>query len=679
MKLSTTLSAALCMFSSGFEFEKADRENNELYAEMTNFKTSISKNADTLDRLNVFKELVEGAWDQAINNSKELDALEQNVARNSDAVVKENVQRQASDKMLFELFQSVLRILNDEENRFFELEKSADTHDKIEIANSKAMETRVNEEISGAKRLLDSHSHKLSEHSATLESVSSLEKKLEDLEFQVTVELAKSEAKARAAAVASKKGLEKSDESFTLEQTITSAAKQTELEDRFITEEDIKLIQDSVTKEINVVAARLEGIETNVTAFDEKYMELHQAYKNSTEASQNRTDADISALLIGAEFLEKKVQDLGDLINGTVVQFANQTMELATHVSSNSDITEAHESEIFELRSELIHTQLEVQNLTETIFWLQAESELVEQKDEIIKQLQETVIELQYGLTPAPKKGEILITGGIQDFGADWSSMLLSVHHRAQREFTQMPLGRSSHCLVRLEDDIMALGGAFDSASRLSRSFEWKEIDPMLESREDGPGCATYHGRVWVCGGHDGHTFLSSCESYHHSDGWRLEESLLVPVASTTAVVNSNGLFIIGGANDSGDVPFVQWYDESLQMWRLKQDMPLKVADGRAVEVFDEIYLVGGSGGNEHNILFMNTTSEEWMLAGEMNKDRVGASVVAKEHEIVIIGGEICFENCGNVIEVFDTFDLTVRKEKIRNLPNVSYGAALLI
>ena len=57
MKLSTTVSAALCTFSSGFEFEKADRENNELYAEMTNFKTSISKNADTLDRLNVFKEL----------------------------------------------------------------------------------------------------------------------------------------------------------------------------------------------------------------------------------------------------------------------------------------------------------------------------------------------------------------------------------------------------------------------------------------------------------------------------------------------------------------------------------------------------------------------------------------------------------------------------------------------
>lgn len=679
MKLSSAVTAALCTFSSGFEFEKVDRENNVLYAEITNFKNSISKNADTLDKLNVFKELVEGAWDQAINNSKELDALEQNVARNSDAVVKENVQRQASDKMLFELFQSVLRILNDEENRFFELEKSADTHEKIEIANSKAIETRVNEEISGAKRLLDSHSHKLNQHSATLETVSSLEKKLEDLEFQVTVELAKSEAKARAAVVASKKGLEKSDKSFTLEQTTPSATKQAQLEDSFITESDIKFIQNGITKEINVVGARLEGIVTNVTALDEKYMELHQAYINSTTISQNQTDAEISALKIATEFIENKVKDLGELINGTVVQFANQTMELATHVSSISDMTENHESEIFELRSELIHAQLEVQNLTDTIFWLQAESELGEEKDDIIKQLQETVIELQYGLTPAPKKGEILITGGIQDFGADWSSMLLSVHHRAQREFTQMPLGRSSHCLVRLEDDIMALGGAFDSASRLSRSFEWKEIDPMLESREDGPGCATYQDRVWICGGHDGQTFLSSCESYHPTDGWRLEESLLVPVARTTAVVNSNGLFIIGGANDSGDVPFVQWFDQSLQMWRLKQDMPLKVAEGRAVEVFDEIYLVGGSGGNEHNILFMNTTSEEWMLAGEMNKDRVGASVVAKENEIIIIGGEICFENCGNVIEVFDTFDLAVRKEKIRNLPNVSYGAALLI
>ncbi|CAG5096968.1 Oidioi.mRNA.OKI2018_I69.XSR.g14869.t1.cds [Oikopleura dioica] len=675
MKACATL-LGFCTFSDAFEFEKADREKSELFAEMANFKSSISNNEAALDKLSVFKELVQGAWDQTINNSRELDALEQSIDRNSDAIVKENVHRQASDKMLFELFQSVLEILNDDSKRFLELEKSADTLEKVEVANAKAMETRVNEEISGTRRLLDSHAHKLNEHSATLETVSSLEKKLQDLEFQVTVELAKSEARQRTALVAAKKVSEKSDEDFVLD--YSTPIDTIELEDSFVTESDIKLIQDGVTEEINVFVARLEGLERNVTALDEKYLQLHQTQLNITEISQNNT-LEILNLQNATDILDRKVDDLEQMINRTVVRFANQTMELATHVSDISNLTDAHETELFELRSELIHAQMEIQNLTDTIFWLQTENEIGEEKDDVIKQLQETVIELQYGLIPAPKQGEILITGGLQDFGADWSSMLLSVHHRAQREFTQMPLGRSSHCLVRLDDDIFALGGAFDSASRLSRSFEWKEIDPMLESRDDGPGCATYHSRVWVCGGHDGQTFLSSCESYHPSDGWRFEESLLVPVARTTAVVNSEGLFIIGGANDSGDVPFVQWFDESLSMWRLKQDMPLKVAEGKAVEVFDEIYLVGGSGGNEHNILYMNTTSEEWMLAGEMNKDRVGASVVAKEHEIIIIGGEICFDNCGNVIEVFDTFNLEVRKEKIRNLPNISYGAALLI
>ena len=94
----------------------------------------------------------------------------------------------------------------------------------------------------------------------------------------------------------------------------------------------------------------------------------------------------------------------------------------------------------------------------------------------------------------------------------------------------------------------------------------------------------------------------------------------------------------------------------------------------------DQIYLVGGSGGNELNVLHLNMTTQEWTLAGELSKERIGASVVVVDHEIWIFGGELCFdEDCGNDVEIFDSYDFSTRKIRVKNLTNVNYGAAIVI
>ena len=83
-----------------------------------------------------------------------------------------------------------------------------------------------------------------------------------------------------------------------------------------------------------------------------------------------------------------------------------------------------------------------------------------------------------------------------------------------------------------------------------------------------------------MCGGHDGDMELSTCESYHPSDGWQFEADLLVEMSQTTAVVNSAGLFLIGSTNTFGDSAFVQFYDEEVKLWRMWEEMPLYIADG---------------------------------------------------------------------------------------------------
>lgn len=106
-----------------------------------------------------------------------------------------------------------------------------------------------------------------------------------------------------------------------------------------------------------------------------------------------------------------------------------------------------------------------------------------------------------------------------------------------------MNLSRSGHCLVKYDDKIYAIGGAWDSVSVLERKrgeIFWKDIDPMLEARDNGPACAVFQDRIWVCGGHDGETELATCESWHPETGWQFEADLLVEVAQTTVLVFKN-------------------------------------------------------------------------------------------------------------------------------------------
>ena len=365
----------------------------------------------------------------------------------------------------------------------------------------------------------------------------------------------------------------------------------------------------------------------------------------------------------------------------TVRNYADEIMTNSSSAVADLAQVALNQNDIIsQMTVKLAEMEIQLQNATDQISFFSAEAGLDISRDDIIEDLVRKVTALQYGYDLPPALGEVMITGGDGEYGAIWDSMLINTEARAKRSFNDMNLARSAHCLLKYHDEIVALGGAWDSVSTLNKRWEWKDIDAMLESRDFGPGCAVFNDRIWVCGGHDGYSELSSCESYHPDDGWQFEADLLVEVAQTTAVVNSAGLFMIGGTNTYGDAPFVQFYDQEVDLWRMWEDLPLHVADGRGVTVDDQIYLIGGSGGNEQNVLHLNMTTQEWTLAGEFNKEHVGAAVVVIEDEIWVFGGELCFDDdCGNEVEVFQTVDYETRKHRIKNLINVNYGAAVLV
>jgi hypothetical protein len=632
---------------------------SEIRARVWTFESKIKDNNLKVESINHYKELVHGAWNEAIELKSDVSSVNNTLEETISKLEKESEERENTDNLLMELFQSVLTILSNDVTTIQNLEKSSK---EVEGANVKILESKIRKEMASTRKLLDSHSSQLTNQKAQFLEYTKVEEQLNNIEFRLALEMAKSENLTR-----------------TIQGNHDLVGRFAKFDENILAPKTPKLNITEISSKISVMIEKLkteidvsifnltEKTEKNNNSTHNLSTEFAKIAENQTELWNQNEKLENKCLNISAEIYENK--------NVTDSEFG----EVRFEIEELFNITKIQEESIANMSSQIFELEAQISNLTEHMFVI--ESEKSAENNDLILELQKTVAALKYGYDMPPEMGEILIAGGDGDFGAIWDTFLVSTEHKAKRLFSEMPLARTGHCLIKFENNIYAIGGAWDSVSVLNRRFEWKDIDPMLETRDSGPGCAVFNDRIWVCGGHDGYTELITCESFHPKDGWQFEADLLVEISQTTAVVNSAGLFMIGGTNSFGDSPFVQFYDAEVNLWRMWEDLPLHIADGRAITVDDQIYLVGGSGGNEQNILHLNMETQEWTLAAEFKSERVGAAVVAVGSEIWTFGGEFCFDQleCGNEIEVFDTLDFKMKKMRIKNLINVNYAAAILI
>ena len=70
---------------------------------------------------------------------------------------------------------------------------------------------------------------------------------------------------------------------------------------------------------------------------------------------------------------------------------------------------------------------------------------------------------------------------------------------------------------------------------------------------------------------------------------------------------------MIGGSDDFGPVSFVQYFDQDAKVWTLWEELPVPIgiSASSAVNVNDDIYLIGGNG-NENNILQLDLGTQQW-------------------------------------------------------------------
>jgi len=130
----------------------------------------------------------------------------------------------------------------------------------------------------------------------------------------------------------------------------------------------------------------------------------------------------------------------------------------------------------------------------------------------------------------------------------------------------------------------------------------WSQAAPMLADRYSLAATAL-DGQLYAIGGRNGTgNCLTTVEVYDpSSDSWEARSPLPVGVHSPAAATSNNSIFVFGGFSGGGcgggSVGLVYEYDESIDLWNVRTDMPT-ARHGLTTSVVDSrIYAIGGIDG----------------------------------------------------------------------------------
>lgn len=96
---------------------------------------------------------------------------------------------------------------------------------------------------------------------------------------------------------------------------------------------------------------------------------------------------------------------------------------------------------------------------------------------------------------------------------------------------------------------------------------QWFLMPPML-TRRCRLGVAVLRGKIYVCGGYDGATFLQTAEAYDPvRQKWQFVAPMNVTRSRVALVANCGRLFAVGGYDGVSNLSSVEVYDPDVDRW----------------------------------------------------------------------------------------------------------------
>ena len=257
-----------------------------------------------------------------------------------------------------------------------------------------------------------------------------------------------------------------------------------------------------------------------------------------------------------------------------------------------------------------------------------------------------------------------------------------------------MPTPRTKVAVAAIGSKIYAIGGYNGSYSNKVEVFDtsitvkaWTtqcvvngQTRPIanMPTARSGAAAVEFDGYIYVLGGYNGSTYLSTVERYDPvNNKWTTCKNMLYPRANFAAHVIDGKIFAIGGYNGVDHLAVVEVYDPQTDKWTKEGIKPIirpgstppveepRSSFGSAV-VYNQIYLIGG----ESNDGYLSRTQKYVPVNLPGLVMFTGVIPNRKAEDILLAGNyttsvsDIKIDSPGVPIELLRTYDSSEKDEK---------------
>lgn len=172
----------------------------------------------------------------------------------------------------------------------------------------------------------------------------------------------------------------------------------------------------------------------------------------------------------------------------------------------------------------------------------------------------------------------------------------------------------------------------------------WESVAPMAQRRA-GFAAGVIDGVLYVCGGYDGASFLSSAERYlpdPGADSWEALEPMTRPRHCAAAASHGGRLYVCGGFNGDGALGSCECYDPTAARWIVLPPMVTARHGAMAASVAGALFVCGGYDGKEvlSSVERCDLASGGfWEASPPMLEPRNVAYAVARRGRLYVGGG----------------------------------------
>lgn len=167
----------------------------------------------------------------------------------------------------------------------------------------------------------------------------------------------------------------------------------------------------------------------------------------------------------------------------------------------------------------------------------------------------------------------------------------------------------------------------------------------MLTARSSGAAGGVIGGKLYVVGGQNGATPLSSLEVYDPaSNTWVAKEAMPTARNSLGAAVINGKLYVVGGNGVSGQkMAALEVYDPATNSWTAKTSMPTARSAPAVVAMDGLLYVAGGCLGwcapTTAVLEVYNPVTDSWVTQAPMPSARALANAVVANNLLYVMGG----------------------------------------